>query len=253
MSGSDALRALVFDVDGTLAETERDGHRVAFNRAFAAHGLDWHWDVPTYGHWLRVTGGRERLRAYIDTRADAPASDADRDALAGALHQRKNRAYVDLVEEGGIVARPGVLRLLDECAAQGLAVAVATTTGRGNIDALFPHLFGTDWAERFAALVCAEDAPLKKPDPQAYHVALQRIGIDAGRALAVEDSPAGLAAARGAGIPCLVTRSVYFSDVGFPDAAAVVADLDTEPDWCGATAARIDLDALRALHAEATA
>jgi beta-phosphoglucomutase-like phosphatase (HAD superfamily) len=244
-----ALRALIFDVDGTLAETERDGHRVAFNRAFAAHGLDWHWDVHAYGRWLRVAGGRERLRAYIDSRADAPHGDAARDALALALHQRKNAAFVALVEAGGIAARPGVLRLLDQCAAQGVAVAVATTTGRGNIDALFPQLFGAGWQARIAARVCAEDAPRKKPDPQVYDLALQRLGVDAAQALAVEDSPAGLAAARAAGLRCLVTRSAYFAGSDFTGAAAVVDDLDAAPAWPGAAGRRIDLDALRALLA----
>ncbi len=249
MSKTKALRALIFDVDGTLAETERDGHRVAFNRAFAAQGLDWHWDVPTYGRWLRISGGRERIRAYIDTRDDAPVETSERDALAAALHRRKNRAYADVVEQGGISARRGVLRLPEASVNEGVRLAIATTTGRGNLDALFPRLFGKGWETRFDAIACAEDAPNKKPDPQVYHVALHRLGIDASEALAVEDSPAGLAAARHAHLACLVTRSAYFRRAAFPGAAAVVDDLDTAPDWPGARGPRIGLDALRALHA----
>ncbi len=242
------LCALILDVDGTLAETERDGHRVAFNRAFAILGLDWEWDVPAYGHWLRVPGGRERLRAFIDARADAPASHAARDELARVLHRCKNVEYAALVETGGIAARPGILRLLDECAEQGIRLAVATTTGRCNIDALFPRLFGVDWEARFDALVCAEDAPRKKPDSLAYRLALARLGVDSRQSLAIEDSPAGLAAARAADVHCLVTRSMYFAEAEFPGAAAVIDDLDAPPSWPGADGARVGLEALRALH-----
>ena len=243
-----ALRALIFDVDGTLAETERDGHRVAFNRAFAALGLPWRWDEETYGALLRVAGGYERLLSFLAEQSDAPPIAAEREALARTIHQCKSAEFRALVAQGGIAPRPGVRRLIDECAGQGVLLAVATTTGRANLDALFPHLFGAAWQRRFAALVCAEDAPRKKPDPQVYAIALQRLGIAPGAALAIEDSPAGLAAARAAGIACLITRSVYFADADFRGATAVVEDLDVAPVW-RCTSPRVDLDALRALHA----
>ena len=243
-----ALRALIFDVDGTVAETERDGHRVAFNRAFAALGLPWRWDEETYGALLRVAGGYERLLSFLARQPQAPPIASEREALARAIHQRKNAEFAALLAQGGIVPRPGVRRLIDECAEQGVLLAVATTTGRANLDALFPHLFGAAWQRRFAALVCAEDAPRKKPDPQVYLIALQRLGIAPGAALAIEDSPAGLAAARAAGIACLITRSVYFADADFGGAAAVVGDLDAAPVWRCASP-RVDLAALRALHA----
>ena len=248
MSAAPALRALIFDVDGTLAETERDGHRVAFNRAFAALGLPWQWDDATYGALLRVAGGYERLLSFLARQSDAPPVAVEREALARAIHQRKNAEFSALVARGGIAARPGVVRLLAECAAQGVRVAVATTTGRANLDALFPHLFGCDWHTHFAVLVCAEDAPRKKPDPQVYAITLQSLGIAPGEAIAIEDSPAGLAAARAAGIACLITRSVYFADADFSGAAAVVDDLDAAPNWPCASP-HVDLDALRTLHA----
>jgi HAD superfamily hydrolase (TIGR01509 family) len=223
------LRALIWDVDGTVAETERDGHRVAFNHAFAEAGLTWRWDVAQYAELLDVTGGRERILAYLQRRADAPVSAAEREALARRLHPRKNAFYAKLVARGGIAARPGVLRLMDECQADGVALAIATTTSRANVEALFASLLGGDWEACFGAVVCAEDAPDKKPHPQAYRLALQRLGVAADEAFALEDSPNGLKAARAAGIACGVTRSAYFAGARFESAAWVRDDLDAPP------------------------
>jgi HAD superfamily hydrolase (TIGR01509 family) len=223
------LRALIWDVDGTVAETERDGHRIAFNHAFETLGLPWHWGVSLYGELLHVTGGRERLLRFMQGRADVPASGAGRDALARELHRRKNDAYAALVAQGGLEARPGVRRLMDECRSAGVALAVATTTSTSNVQALFSSLFGTAWRERFAAVVCAEDAPEKKPHPQAYRLVLARLGVAADEAFALEDSPNGLLAARAAGLRCGITRSTYFSDADFEGAAWVCDDLDTPP------------------------
>jgi HAD superfamily hydrolase (TIGR01509 family) len=220
------LRALLWDVDGTIAETEADGHRVAFNRAFEAHRLPWRWDLPTYGRLLDVTGGRERLLAFMRGRDDVPATPAAREALARALHATKNQAYADLIAQGGIAARPGVRRLMSACQAEGVAMSVVTTTSTVNVEALFTSLFGKAWRQRFAAVVCAEDAPVKKPDPQAYLLALQRLGVAPHEAFAIEDSPNGLAAARAAGIPCGIARSAYFADARFDGAIWVRDSLD---------------------------
>ncbi len=220
------LRALIWDVDGTVAETERDGHRVAFNLAFESMGMAWRWDEPTYGHLLHVTGGRERLLYGMEGRADAPSTAAERETLARELHQRKNRFYAGLVEQGRIAARPGVRRLMDACAHDGIRLAIATTTSTGNVEALFTSLFGAGWRSRFAAVVCAEDAPVKKPDPQAYLMVLQRLGLHPDNAFALEDSPNGLQAARAAGIRCGITRSAYFAGAAFEGASWVRDDLD---------------------------
>ena len=220
------LRALIWDVDGTVAETERDGHRVAFNRAFEDAGIAWRWDVPTYGALLHVTGGLERLLYCMEGRADAPATAHEREALARELHRRKNAVYAELVAQGGIGARPGVCRLMDACWREGVALAVATTTSTSNVEALFSSLFGAGWRSRFTAVVCAEDAPVKKPDPQAYRLALERLGVAADEAFAIEDSPNGLHAARAAGIRCGITRSAYFAEAVFEGAAWVRDDLD---------------------------
>jgi HAD superfamily hydrolase (TIGR01509 family) len=221
------LRALIWDVDGTVAETERDGHRVAFNQAFEAMGIAWRWDTPTYGALLQVTGGRERLLHSMQGRADAPATAEERDQLARELHRRKNDFYAALVARGGIKPRPGVRRLMDECERAGVAMAIATTTSASNVQALFASLFGAGWRARFKAVVCAEDAPDKKPDPQVYLVALEHLRVLPRDAFALEDSPNGLRAARAAAVRCGITRSAYFAAAEFEGAAWVRDDLDT--------------------------
>lgn len=247
------LRALIWDVDGTLAETERDGHRVAFNDAFEACGVPWRWDAETYGRLLRVTGGYERILHDMATRPGAPASSRDRESLARELHRRKNALYEAFVAQGGVSLRPGVRELLDECARAGVTSAIATTTGRGNVAALLRATLGETWASCFAAVVCAEDAPRKKPDPQAYRLALGRLGCDAAEAIAVEDSPNGLAAARAAGIATLVTRSAYFRDCAFHGALATCEDLAShgplDSDLPGSPHGPVTLSTLRELLA----
>ena len=251
------IEALLWDVDGTLAETERDGHRAAFNRAFEALGLPWRWDVPRYGELLRITGGRERLLADMATRGDAPALPAEREALALQLHRLKNRFYAERVHGGGIALRPGVQALVDEAAVRGLAQAIVTTTSRANVDALLSQHFGHHWRERFTVVVCGEDVTAKKPHPQAHRRALQQLRLPPRAALAIEDSSPGAAAARAAGVPVVVTRSVYFADDAIEGAAAVGPGLHTRRGWTPATElpgdGRVRLDDLVIWHARSEA
>ena len=243
------LKALIWDVDGTLAETERDGHRVGFNAAFEALGVPWRWSEARYGELLRVMGGAERLLHDMATQPDAPASAQAREELALRLHKVKNERYVQIVAAGGIALRGGVRELLDECTAAGLPMAIATTTSRGNVEALLGTHLGAHWEQRFACVVCAEDAPSKKPDPLAYTIALERLGLRAHQALAIEDSPAGVQACASAGMPVIVTRSVYFADPPVPGALAVGPGLHSAEGWQPAVAGReterIDLAQLR--------
>lgn len=234
------LAALLWDVDGTLAETERDGHRVAFNQAFAALGLPWRWDSARYGRLLRVTGGRERLLAAMAEETGAPATEADRDALARELHRIKNDCYARLVREGGIELRPGVAALIGEARTEGLRQAVVTTTSRANVDALLGHHLGPAWAAHFDAVVCGEDVRAKKPDPQAHRRALAALGVSAPQALAIEDSGPGARAALAAGIPVVVTRSFYFPADAIEPALAIGPGLDTREGWSPAPFARPD-------------
>ncbi len=206
------LQAVLWDVDGTIAETECDGHRVAFNQAFAAQGLDWHWDIDRYGELLSVTGGRERMLFGMQTRADAPSDPAERDALAAQLHQRKNAIYAKLVIDGVVPLRAGVLSMWQSCLRAGVRLAIVTTTSRSNVDALLRTHLGADWSKHFASIVCGEDVSKKKPDPEAYQLALQQLGLTPGAVVAVEDSPGGLSAAQAAGIATVVTPSIYFAE-----------------------------------------
>ncbi len=225
------LKALLWDMDGTIAETERDGHRVAFNRAFAACGVPWTWDEAHYGRLLRITGGKERLMHDMRDRSDAPVLANDRDELVRALHARKNVEYAQLVAEARIPLRPGVAELMNECVERGVALGIATTTSRSNVEALMRVHFGADWQKRFAVVVCGEDVRRKKPDPEVYLQALEKLDISPLEAVAIEDSPGGVASARAADVPVIVTRSVYFPDDTVEGAIGIGPGLHTRAGW----------------------
>jgi HAD superfamily hydrolase (TIGR01509 family) len=266
------LEALLWDVDGTLAESERDGHRVAFNQAFRSMGLDWYWDIAHYGRLLRTAGGRERILADMASRADVPTAPTDREALARELHRRKNESYAQLVHEGGVPLREGVRELVEEAASAGLRQGIATTTSRVNVDALLAHHFGSGWTHLFATIVCGEDVAAKKPDPEVYRLALGGMALHAQQVLALEDSPAGVASAAAAEVPVVQTRSAYFADdapvagaiaggpglhrrVGWRPALAPVsrASADDEQEPARTGGGLVSLRDLRAWHARALA
>ena len=225
------LKSLIWDVDGTLAETERDGHRVAFNLAFQEFGLPWYWDETWYGRLLRVSGGRERLLADMPTHREAPPDARMREILARSLHARKNEVYAALVDDGAIPLREGVADLMQECRDRGVRMAIATTTSRANVDALLRRHLGADWREWFAAIVCGEDVRRKKPDPEVYEHVLRLLGNDPLHTVAIEDSPLGVAAARAVDVPVLVTRSAYFADAAIDEAIAIGPGLDDRAGW----------------------
>ena len=225
------LKALLWDVDGTLAETERDGHLVAFNQAFESSGLTWRWSSEEYGDLLRITGGRERILYDMARHQRGPALAGERESLARQVHALKNRLYAQIVERGELPLREGVRELLDECSARDVRLAIVTTTSRANAVALLHAHLGKDWAKAFPVMVCGEDVQSKKPDPEAYQRALMELGLGPLDTLAVEDSPGGAAAARAADVPVVVARSRYFADVAFEGVTAIGPGLHTRQGW----------------------
>ncbi len=220
------LKAVIFDVDGTLAETEGSGHRVAYSRAFEKLGYPIVWDPKTYGALLAVSGGRERIQSYVATRKDlVPFSDAELDRI----HEAKAQFYDDLIRAGEVKLRPGVLRLLGEIKESGLALALASTSSYEAVDSLLTAALGTNWKDSFAVLGLAEQAARKKPDPMVYEWVVAQLNVSPYECISIEDSDAGLAAAIGAGVPCLVTPSEFMIDKDFTG-AVLVADCLGEPD-----------------------
>ena len=223
-----ALRALLWDVDGTLAETERDGHRRAFNRAFGDAGLPIRWDQDSYADWLRISGGHERIRAQLEAH-EGTSPETQR---VTALQAAKQRHYQQLLAEGGLQLRPGVADLLAEAHRAGLVQVIVTTSGRRAVQALMDHLLGP-LSQVFRFWVCGEDVRHKKPHPEAYRLALERLCdqgaiSDPDQLLVLEDSAHGLSAAAAAGLSCLLTLSHYGardSQTGWGAASAVVSEL----------------------------
>ena len=224
------LKAVLWDMDGTIAESERDGHRLAFNMAFEDCGVRWRWDEARYGELLRITGGRERLLFDMNTRGDAPTV-SEREAVARAIHAKKNAYYAELVAGGAIALRGGVLALMRQCRERGVRMGIATTTSRSNVEALMRVHLGERWADWFAVTVCGEDVKRKKPDPEVYLSALRSLAIGPLEAVAIEDAPGGLAAARAADIPVVVTRSAYFLKAPIEGAVAVGPGLHDRRGW----------------------
>ena len=223
------MDALFFDCDGVLADTERDGHRVAFNRAFAAAGLLDRWDVPLYGQLLRVGGGKERMRGYFDAHGWPVAEPAARDDLIARLHRLKTDLFMAIIEAGELPVRPGINRLVDEAHAAGVRLAVCSTSNERAVLAVVNRLLGPARERKFAGIFAGDIVPRKKPDPAVYQLAARKLDQDPRRCLVVEDSRNGLLAAHGAGMPCVITQSAYTVDEDFREAAAVYPDLGDPP------------------------
>ena len=218
------IEALVFDVDGTLADTE-EVHRCAFNLAFEELGLDWRWERAEYRRLLAVTGGKERLGAYID---GLPLSAAEKKRLherVPALHAAKTRHYTDIALQGGLALRPGVARLLDEAIGAGLRLAIASTTTAVNIDALLHATLGPGGLSMFDVIACGDQVRAKKPAPDIYRLALDTMGVAPERAIAVEDSANGLRSALAAGLWTLVTPTFWTEGGDFSGAGLVLPSL----------------------------
>jgi HAD superfamily hydrolase (TIGR01509 family) len=215
-------RCVLFDVDGTIAETEGNAHLPAFNRALSEAGLPWRWSRDDYGRLLKTAGGFERLLRFAhETGTDV---DALRETLAH-VHKAKNRHFAAILEEGGVPAREGFVELVGELTSRGIAWGVVTTTSRSNWQALWNHTLSKHGLQAPAVIVCGEDVSAKKPDPEAYELALRRLEMPPQRCCAIEDSRNGLLAARLAGLEVAIVKSEFFATEKFDEAKVVVDEL----------------------------
>lgn len=218
------LRALIFDVDGTLAETE-EAHRTAFNRTFDEAGLDWCWSVADYKRLLKTTGGKERIRRHRDDIGTRMPDDGD----IARLHRRKTEIYGEIIAGGELSLRPGVAQLIQAAVDAGIRVAVATTTNLPNVETLCRACWGRAATEVFEVIAAGDQVDAKKPAPDVFELALSRLDLDPSQAIAFEDSLNGLKSARGAGLKVVVTPSAYTADEDFTGAEWVIPDL-TRPN-----------------------
>ncbi|MCG7907919.1 MAG: HAD family hydrolase [Candidatus Thiodiazotropha taylori] len=249
------LEALIFDVDGTLADTERDGHRVAFNLAFKEAGLDWEWSVELYGKLLAVTGGKERIRHYLANYNTAFQGPAALDEFIAGLHAAKTEHYTRMLAEGMIPVRNGVKRLLQEAREQGLRLAIATTTTPANVSALLQHSLDPQAESWFEVIAAGDIVPAKKPAPDIYIWAMQQMKLQPQACMAFEDSHNGVQSASRASIDTiLVTTNGYTEEDDFTGATLIIDQLG-EPDQpfrpLNGTAGDFNytnIEMLRALH-----
>lgn len=218
------LQALVFDVDGTLADTERDGHRVAFNRAFGDAGLDWDWSAGLYGRLLRVTGGKERIRYYLDEFNRDFERPADLDEFIAELHRAKTRHYMAMMADGAIPLRPGVRRLIEEARAQGMRLAIATTTTPENVTALIDSTLPAGAMAWFEVVGAGDIVPHKKPAPDIYTWVLEQLRLQPAEVVAFEDSGHGVTSAAQAGIKHIVVTTNDYTELQDFSAASVILD-----------------------------
>ena len=224
------LEAILFDCDGVLADTERDGHREAFNQAFAENNLDLVWDVERYGILLEVGGGKERMTAHWDE-VGWPKNipEEGRKDKVMALHLRKTDIFMDLIDAGKIPLRPGVLRIVDDAISAGIRLAVCSTSNEKAVSNLVSTLMGPERAAKFQ-IYAGDMVKAKKPAPDIYNMAVDAMGLDKSRCVIVEDSHIGLGAAKAASISCIVTKSSYTGNEDFSGADMIVTELGHHPD-----------------------
>lgn len=250
------LKAVIFDVDGTLADTERNGHRVAFNQAFHQVGLDWVWDETLYGQLLAVAGGKERIAYYLSTIQMAFKDEGDKADFIRRLYAEKTQVYMALLASKQIDLRPGVLRLLNALQHSDLRIAIATTTTPENVEALIQNTLGESALSWFDCIAAGDIVDAKKPAPDIFNYCLTELGLKANECIVIEDSENGIQAALAAGIPTLVTMNGYTENDDFSGALSVLDHLGDADLACQVSAGlpilsdMVTVDDLRRLHAK---
>ncbi|KAA0057796.1 haloacid dehalogenase-like hydrolase domain-containing protein [Cucumis melo var. makuwa] len=224
--------ALLFDCDGVLVDTEKDGHRISFNETFEEKELGVTWDVDLYGELLKIGGGKERMTAYFNKVGwpeKAPKDEDERKAFIAGLHKRKTDLFMALIEKQLLPLRPGVAKLIDQALAKGVKVAVCSTSNEKAVSAIVSFLLGSQRAEQMK-IFAGDVVPRKKPDPAIYILAANTLGVDPSSCVVVEDSAIGLAAAKAAGMKCIVTKSGYTAEEDFLNADAVFDCIGDPPE-----------------------
>lgn len=218
------LKALIFDCDGVLVDTERDGHRVAFNQAFAKKGYSFQWDVELYGELLKIAGGKERMRFFFDKNG-WPSDISDREAFIKEMHKLKTDLFMNIIDSGQLSLRAGVKRLVDEAIADNLTLAVCSTSNERAVNLVVERLLGPERKEKFSVILAGDVVSKKKPDPEIYNLAKKHLGLAPEECVVIEDSRNGLIAAKEAGMKCVVTISSYTGNEDFTEADKVVSEL----------------------------
>ena len=223
------MKALIFDCDGVLVDTERDGHRVAFNRAFAEFDLDTQWDVAYYGKLLEVAGGKERMHHHFEAHGWPAAAGENHAAFIAELHKRKTAIFTGIIAEGGLPLRPGIIRIVDEAVAAGMRLGVCTTSNPKSVDGVL-DLMGSERKARFELVLAGDVVSRKKPDPEIYDLAQKTLGLPASECVVIEDSRNGMLAALGAQMHCIITTSTYTTQEDFTGALRVIPELGDPPN-----------------------
>jgi len=248
-----ALKAIIFDVDGTIADTE-EHHRVAFNETFASFGLDWHWSVDTYRRLLCISGGRERMLVYASEPGVTTPPTDNLPALVAEIHRAKTAHFGAFLATGRVGLRPGVARLMRQARAEAIRLAIATSTAYSNVRALLNANLPPSWPDWFDVLVTADHISTKKPSPAVYRHALLKLGLRADACVAIEDTRNGLRAARGAGLRTVITTNHYTEHETFAGAGLIVDHLGEPALPCqarhGLEVELVDTAILRAVLAD---